>query len=186
MKPFTEVWKQTEQIELVQVHPEEMEPMYKHCFEFKETEIVEIGSAHGASSIVFAEAARQLKGNLICVDTYPENYYGQEGFGKVAREAFRKNVEVPYEDVVSYIGENSEATAQLIGSAQVLFIDGDHSYEGVQKDCQLYLPLLRSGGYVGFHDYNNVAFSGVKIAADDFTAEWPTESVWNLVIRRKP
>jgi len=33
-----------------------------------------------------------------------------------------------------------------------LFIDGDHSYEGVSKDFEKYSPLVRNGGIVGFHD----------------------------------
>jgi hypothetical protein len=34
----------------------------------------------------------------------------------------------------------------------VLFIDGDHSYEGVKSDTINYLPMLREGGYIIFHD----------------------------------
>jgi predicted O-methyltransferase YrrM len=34
----------------------------------------------------------------------------------------------------------------------VLFIDGDHSYEGVRRDYELYAPLLRPGGLIAFHD----------------------------------
>ena len=33
-----------------------------------------------------------------------------------------------------------------------LFIDGDHSYQGVKCDFELYAPLVRAGGIVGFHD----------------------------------
>jgi predicted O-methyltransferase YrrM len=33
-----------------------------------------------------------------------------------------------------------------------LFIDGDHSYEGVKKDFEMYSPLVRSGGLIAFHD----------------------------------
>lgn len=33
-----------------------------------------------------------------------------------------------------------------------LFIDGDHSYEGVKKDYLKYSPLVRKGGLVAFHD----------------------------------
>lgn len=33
-----------------------------------------------------------------------------------------------------------------------LFIDGDHSYEGVRRDFELYSPLVREGGFVAFHD----------------------------------
>lgn len=33
-----------------------------------------------------------------------------------------------------------------------LFIDGDHSYEGVKKDWNMYAPLVREKGLIGFHD----------------------------------
>lgn len=33
-----------------------------------------------------------------------------------------------------------------------LFIDGDHTYEGVKRDFQMYSPLVRKGGRVVFHD----------------------------------
>lgn len=34
----------------------------------------------------------------------------------------------------------------------MLFIDGDHTYEGVKADYELYAPLVRLGGFIGFHD----------------------------------
>ncbi|RPH56645.1 MAG: class I SAM-dependent methyltransferase, partial [Acidobacteria bacterium] len=34
----------------------------------------------------------------------------------------------------------------------VLFIDGDHSYEGVRRDFEMYRPLVREGGLIVFHD----------------------------------
>lgn len=33
-----------------------------------------------------------------------------------------------------------------------LLIDGDHSYEGVKRDFEMYSPLVRRGGLVAFHD----------------------------------
>ena len=33
-----------------------------------------------------------------------------------------------------------------------LFIDGDHTYEGVAADFALYSPLVRVGGLIAFHD----------------------------------
>jgi predicted O-methyltransferase YrrM len=35
-----------------------------------------------------------------------------------------------------------------------LFIDGDHTYDGVTSDFELYAPLVRPGGVVAFHDIN--------------------------------
>ena len=33
-----------------------------------------------------------------------------------------------------------------------LFIDGDHTYEGVKSDFEMYSPLVRSGGLIALHD----------------------------------
>jgi predicted O-methyltransferase YrrM len=33
-----------------------------------------------------------------------------------------------------------------------LFIDGDHTYEGVKRDFELYGPLVRKGGIIALHD----------------------------------
>ena len=33
-----------------------------------------------------------------------------------------------------------------------LFIDGDHTYEGVKKDFEMYRPLVKKGGLITFHD----------------------------------
>lgn len=33
-----------------------------------------------------------------------------------------------------------------------LFIDGDHSYEGVKKDFQVYGKFVKHGGIIAFHD----------------------------------
>jgi cephalosporin hydroxylase len=33
-----------------------------------------------------------------------------------------------------------------------LFIDGDHTLEGIRLDFEMYSPLVRGGGWIGFHD----------------------------------
>jgi len=42
----------------------------------------------------------------------------------------------------------------LLGGRTVdfLFIDGDHTHEGVRQDFEMYSPLVGSGGLIGFHD----------------------------------
>lgn len=37
----------------------------------------------------------------------------------------------------------------------LLFIDGDHTYEGVKTDYILYSELVKEGGYIAFHDIKN-------------------------------
>lgn len=43
---------------------------------------------------------------------------------------------------------------RILGGLKVdfLFIDGDHSCEGVKQDFQMYGKLVKPGGIVAFHD----------------------------------
>ncbi|MCX8006172.1 MAG: class I SAM-dependent methyltransferase [Burkholderiaceae bacterium] len=34
----------------------------------------------------------------------------------------------------------------------LLFVDGDHSFEGVSRDWENFSPLLKPGAWVAFHD----------------------------------
>jgi len=36
-----------------------------------------------------------------------------------------------------------------------LFIDGDHTYEGVKRDFNMYSSLVKEGGIIAFHDIAN-------------------------------
>lgn len=36
-----------------------------------------------------------------------------------------------------------------------LFIDGDHTYEGVKQDFEMYSPFVKSGGIIALHDIND-------------------------------
>jgi len=36
-----------------------------------------------------------------------------------------------------------------------LFIDGDHTYEGVKQDYEMYKELVSDNGYIAFHDIND-------------------------------
>ena len=50
--------------------------------------------------------------------------------------------------------EDGVASAEHVEGTLVdfLFIDGDHSYEGVKADYERYSPLVRKGGLIAFHD----------------------------------
>lgn len=50
-------------------------------------------------------------------------------------------------------GTLDELATRLGGDPiDMLFIDGDHSYEGVRADVEMYVPLVRLGGIVALHD----------------------------------
>jgi hypothetical protein len=51
------------------------------------------------------------------------------------------------------IDERSDAV-NVEGEADLIFIDGDHTYEGLVADIQRLVPTnLRPGGYFILHDY---------------------------------
>jgi len=84
---------------------------------------------------------------------------GQMGAYPVWREplyrAFRRGrqrIELMRED--SHDMRTREKVRELFSGRKIdlLFIDGDHSYEGVKKDFELYSPLVAAGGMIAFHD----------------------------------
>jgi predicted O-methyltransferase YrrM len=54
----------------------------------------------------------------------------------------------------SHLLETKARVLRLLGGEKLdyLFIDGDHTYEGVKKDFEMYAPLVRPQGLVAFHD----------------------------------
>ena len=74
--------------------------------------------------------------------------------GKEALENFNHNIDIfGVKDYCELIIGHSE---DVIFDRKIgfLFIDGGHSYDQVKKDIEKYVPLVVSGGYVVFHDYN--------------------------------
>ena len=54
------------------------------------------------------------------------------------------------------------------GSLDLVFIDGDHSYEGCALDIRLWWPKVRPGGVLSGHDYRTDKDYGVIRAVDEF------------------
>ncbi|HUQ38263.1 MAG TPA: class I SAM-dependent methyltransferase [Aestuariivirga sp.] len=54
----------------------------------------------------------------------------------------------------SHNAESLVKVRQLLDHRTVdfLFIDGDHTYEGVRRDFEMYAPLVSPGGFIAFHD----------------------------------
>jgi hypothetical protein len=53
----------------------------------------------------------------------------------------------------------------------LIYIDADHSYEGVKTDLNIAIKKIKFGGYISGHDYNNERFPGVVKAVDEFCSE---------------
>ena len=45
----------------------------------------------------------------------------------------------------------------------LLFIDGDHTYDGVRSDYSMYSPLVRRGGLIALHDIVKTPWQGCEV-----------------------
>ena len=73
-----------------------------------------------------------------------------------------------------YIIGNSKdlnIVSKIPNNLDFLFIDGDHSYEGVYEDFNLWKIKVRKGGIIALHDIVGADISGYKYGVRDFWAE---------------
>lgn len=75
-------------------------------------------------------------------------------------------------------GESTQIASEFAdGWLDFVFIDGDHSYEGVKADIEAWRPKVRSGGMIAGHDIN---MKSVRDAVSEVLGEHGTEDdhVW--------
>lgn len=113
--------------------------------------VLEIGTAHGGTLFALTQAAAD-DAILVSVDLPREGYRRTRAplYRSFARE--RQKVRLVRAD--SHRDETVAAVRSALDGRRVdfLLIDGDHSYEGVRRDFELYAPLVRDGGLIAFHD----------------------------------
>jgi predicted O-methyltransferase YrrM len=98
-------------------------------------------------------------------------YLDEIGEGRIDSFAeFTANIErAGLGEWVTPIVMTSEAAAVELPAKPIrmLFIDGLHTLEGVQRDIDDWVPRVRDGGFVVFDDYDNAAEGvGVRSAVD--------------------
>jgi cephalosporin hydroxylase len=126
--------------------------------------IMEIGSASGASFYLWSQLAA-ADGKKISVDL-PGGVYGGEANADAQVRARRDQMMQGFAPGVHLVAGDSHTpeiynqVQSILGEDKVdfLFIDGDHTYEGVRADYLMYRDFVRSDGYIGFHDINDSEF----------------------------
>jgi predicted O-methyltransferase YrrM len=116
--------------------------------------IAEIGSYVGASACCFGAAGRDLNsGKIICIDTWNNNAMSEGNRDTWAE--FQRNTQAYKSHIIPIRGFSTAVVQEVRRQApklDLLFIDGDHSYEGVKADWEAYKSFLQSGSIVIFHD----------------------------------
>lgn len=175
--------------------PDQLLAIYKLAVHWPvEGAIVEIGAWKGLTTSYLATACRvRRRGRVYAVDTFAGTKEGGEVYGAAAAlggstlPVFRKRIRRTGLDrfVMPLVGWSHAAARQYTGEPiRLLFIDADHSYEGVMRDYDCWQPLVARGGLVVFHDY---AMPGVRqfvhdhvLGAPDVDAK-PREVVPNVL-----
>lgn len=140
-------------------------------------DVVEIGSWQGYSTSFLAKAVKDSgNGTLYAIDHFKGNV-GKETFYVVdrpdlsdLRRGFEGNLRgLGLWDRVRLLDmPNEEAVNHLAGvKVRLLFIDGDHTRAGVEKDIRLFFPLVLPGGLVVFDDFSP-NFPGLIGALEQF------------------
>jgi len=125
-------------------------------------DVLEIGSYCGRSTICLAQKAK----SVLIVDPFDGRATPAPGdtFEKLLANLDRYGV---IDRVMALTGTSEEILPDREERFDLIFIDGDHSREAVERDIELSLSLLRPGGLLVFHDYHNPTDPGVTAAVDE-------------------
>ncbi len=135
---------------------------------------VEIGVQFGENAFNMLENLDIKK--LYLIDNYkvyedpqPNKGYDQQKQLDDAKAIAKRNLD-RYKDKVIWIEKLSEeAVGDVKDELDFVYVDGNHYYEYVQKDIELYYPKLKEGGLMGFHDFvDSSSTNGVKRAVEEF------------------
>lgn len=143
------------------LRPKEVDCLVKYVKLLPENPIiVNIGAGFGTSALCFAEPRHDAE--IFSIDLRDDD----NPFGGLLNE---RN---------AFIGADAKLPTQIKGDSKkvgktwdkeidLLFIDGDHSAEGVGGDIDIWIPYVKDGGYVLFHDYGSPYHGFVTLAVDE-------------------
>ena len=147
----------------------------KICKEFPAPiNIVEIGSYHGKSTVLFGTVVKALcqEARVYSIDAH-DGKLGATDKGlqtyKPSLEALKRNISNADLSAVVDIIKDRSVNVKWEKPVSLLFIDGLHDYPNVARDFWHFSNWIRKGGYVAFHDYADY-FPGVKAFVNEVLA----------------
>jgi predicted O-methyltransferase YrrM len=116
---------------------------------------VEIGSYSGEGTVVLADHFKEV----LAVDPWENGYDPNDVASHQCPmedvfNAFKERI-TPLGNVLYIRGKSIDALQSFKnGSLDLVYIDGDHRYEGALADINGWLPKLRKGGCMTGHDFS--------------------------------
>lgn len=147
---------------------------------------IEIGSWQGKSTVCIAQGLRQKSGaQLTCIDPFDasgdqesEDTYGDRAndLGGPLRRAFEDNLKGSgVRDLIDVrAGFSHDWVDQVDESIDLLFLDGDHSYEAILRDFVDWSPKIKDGGYLAMHDVVHPVHEGPRRVVEELIKNDPS------------
>jgi cephalosporin hydroxylase len=108
--------------------------------------VCEIGTAKGGTTFLLGQSLPSVT-HMLGVDLLVNNKSKLRYFTKPSQQ-------ITLIDASSYDPATVDRVKQILSGKPIdlLFIDGDHTYDGVKKDFLLYRHFVKPGGIIAFHD----------------------------------
>lgn len=136
-------------------HPVELHELYKMLLAIQPKSVLEIGTARGGTLYLWAQAAA-ADATLMSIDL-PGGPFG--GGYLECRAPFYTKFTRPDQrlELVRLDSHHPDTVARAANyfastPLEFMFIDADHSLNGICTNLQLYASLVRAGGWIGLHD----------------------------------
>lgn len=142
--------------------------------------VLEIGTDKGGTLYLWCQAAADdaIIGSIDLSSRRRYSPQRRELYAKFIKTAQQKLHFLPFS---SHEQSTVEKAKALFGGKQIdyLFIDGDHTYEGVKSDYIMFSPLVKSGGLIAFHDIKTVRPDcGVREVWEEVTKDMDKANFW--------
>ncbi len=147
--------------EFIRLDPWEMEYLFTVARRARRG-IVEIGRFNGGSLFTIACAAA-ADVPITSIDIAPKD-------DALLAELLRMHR--PDANIALIVGDSHAPDYSQVGQADLLFIDGDHSYRGCLGDIERWYGKVAAGGHILFHDAY-MGSNGVQDAILDFMQDKP-------------
>lgn len=148
-------------------HGEQLEALYNIVIDLpKGSNIVEIGVEYGRSGFVLAQASKEKGHKLFLVDSYQQD---DSARAKACVEQWRANYDLI--TTARLIVQPSTKANLPVRKIDFLHIDGDHTAQGVEDDMKRWIPRVKKGRKIAFHDYGLDSLPEVYPTVNGLTKE---------------
>jgi predicted O-methyltransferase YrrM len=173
-----------------QTNEEELAALERHAAGAERA--VEIGTYQGVSASHIA-AALHPEGRLYCVDPWPKIDGRPDPCWLICqRHLHRRRL---LDRVTVLRGTSREMQAEIPQELDFAFIDGDHSWAGLETDWNIVAPRMRYGATICLHDavipasepwrvFGSVDFFN-QVVAKDSEFEWIATTYSMAIVRRR-